>query len=124
MLLVFIPRAPQSLAIIFNIIFFLLIINSFLMIISDPGIVDYQNRILDSEDPNILHCSVCRSTQNDKAVHCYECDVCIRGYDHHCDFMGKCIGGGNIWLFYIYVGVTPVYFIFTVILITISLPSN
>lgn len=32
---------------------------------------------------------------NIKTVHCYDCGVCIENYDHHCPWVGKCIGKGN-----------------------------
>jgi hypothetical protein len=32
-------------------------------------------------------------------VHCYDCDICIKGHDHHCPWTGKCIGEGNIQYF-------------------------
>jgi len=51
--------------------------------------------------------------------HCDDCDVCIRGYDHHCPWTGKCIGEGNILYFYAFVTMIPVYFIFFMI-VTVS----
>jgi hypothetical protein len=32
--------------------------------------------------------------------HCEECNICINGYDHHCDLFSKCIGSRNIIYFY------------------------
>lgn len=31
--------------------------------------------------------------------HCSICNVCIKEYDHHCVFIGKCIGKKNIGQF-------------------------
>ena len=31
--------------------------------------------------------------------HCNICNICIRDYDHHCVFVGKCIGRGNMGQF-------------------------
>jgi hypothetical protein len=28
--------------------------------------------------------------------HCDDCGVCIVGHDHHCPWMGKCVGKGNM----------------------------
>ncbi len=33
------------------------------------------------------------------AVHCPDCNVCIQGFDHHCPWMGTCIGEKNYTLF-------------------------
>ena len=35
--------------------------------------------------------------------HCKRCDVCIKGYDHHCPWVSKCIGASNIKRFYFFV---------------------
>ena len=41
-------------------------------------------------------CSKCLVPTDEKQVHCHVCNVCIKDYDHHCVFFGKCIGGGNV----------------------------
>jgi hypothetical protein len=55
-------------------------------------------------------CDLCSVYQPPDAVHCPECNVCIEGYDHHCPWMGQCIGKKNFtpfmifncsWLFYL-----------------------
>ena len=33
------------------------------------------------------------------ATHCEDCNACIDELDHHCPWMGKCIGKGNIAYF-------------------------
>ena len=38
---------------------------------------------------------------NKKVYHCKYCNVCIEGLDHHCIWIGKCVGRGNIYTFYI-----------------------
>lgn len=56
------------------------------------------------------YCDLCSLNQPPDAVHCPECNVCIEGYDHHCPWMGTCIGKKNFtsfmafnlsWLFYL-----------------------
>lgn len=36
------------------------------------------------------------------AVHCPECNVCIEGYDHHCPWVGTCIGKKNFLFFIVF----------------------
>ena len=43
--------------------------------------------------------------------HCFECDVCVEGYDHHCPWVSKCVGKGNLKSFYIFVFSTFAYLI-------------
>ena len=47
-------------------------------------------------------CTECKFFYNiDKNVnHCYDCGICIEGYDHHCPWTSKCIGNNNLYSFY------------------------
>jgi hypothetical protein len=45
--------------------------------------------------------------------HCNYCDVCIVGYDHHCPWTSKCIGGNNLTRFYVFLFMTPLFIIYT-----------
>jgi len=49
------------------------------------------------------YCDHCESFRPPGSVHCSTCQVCIKGYDHHCPWTGKCIGEGNITIFKIFV---------------------
>lgn len=40
--------------------------------------------------------------KNSYASHCYDCNICIEKYDHHCIWTGHCIGKYNLYLFYIF----------------------
>ena len=33
---------------------------------------------------------------NKKVNHCFDCGICIEGYDHHCPWVSKCIGNKNL----------------------------
>jgi len=37
-------------------------------------------------------CETCDYYQPPRAAHCPDCNVCIAGFDHHCVWMGTCIG--------------------------------
>jgi hypothetical protein len=61
-----------------------------------------------SFDFHLLYYSV---YQPPGAVHCPDCNVCIQGFDHHCPWMGTCIGEKNYkaflafnltWLMYLF----------------------
>ncbi|KAA0148163.1 hypothetical protein FNF27_03182 [Cafeteria roenbergensis] len=43
------------------------------------------------------HCSIVRELDT---KHCYACDRCVHGIDHHCPWHGKCIGSVNLLPFY------------------------
>jgi hypothetical protein len=40
-------------------------------------------------------CDYCQATQPRDGAHCLDCGVCVAGYDHHCVWMGTCIGASN-----------------------------
>jgi predicted amidophosphoribosyltransferase len=54
-------------------------------------------------------CNKCGAEIKIKTYHCRYCDVCINGYDHHCQWVAQCIGKGNLYRFYFFVAYTPIY---------------
>mmetsp|Transcript_5041 Transcript_5041/g.11226 ORF Transcript_5041/g.11226 Transcript_5041/m.11226 type:complete len:296 (+) Transcript_5041:110-997(+) len=79
----------------------------------DPGIC-LDQEIPGHEPPDrasqYRFCDRCNVWQPPDGVHCPECNVCVAGYDHHCVWMGTCIGKKNYrqfvrfnltWLLYV-----------------------
>lgn len=67
----------------------------------DPGIVKAKpTTSINIEDDDELAdhrwCDFCNVYQPPDGAHCPDCNVCIAGYDHHCVWMGVCIGKGNM----------------------------
>lgn len=50
-------------------------------------------------------CEECKLVQPKGCSHCEFCQVCIEGFDHHCPWMGKCIGKDNLCAFYTFITV-------------------
>lgn len=40
-------------------------------------------------------CDFCNGFQPPDGAHCPQCNICVAGYDHHCVWMGTCIGKRN-----------------------------
>ena len=55
---------------------------------------------LESQTINKKVCLECGAAKTETSSHCYACDVCIDGHDHHCPWTSKCIGIGNTPWFY------------------------
>ena len=53
---------------------------------------------------NYYFCEICEFWINKDSLtsHCFDCNICIEGYDHHCPWTGHCIGKNNIFFFYLF----------------------
>ena len=85
--------------ILFSILFFLVYLTYILNFILNPGLIIKHIAI----NENYIQCADCKVfyDKNDNVEHCGFCNVCIKGLDHHCIWIGKCVGRGNIYTFYI-----------------------
>lgn len=63
--------------------------------LKNPGV----NFTLFEKERGNKSCSVCKMEKEAGTVHCTVCDICVRGFDHHCPWIGKCIGEGNVYEF-------------------------
>jgi hypothetical protein len=79
--------------------------------LGDPGIVfptdmdDNPIRLREEwEGKRLQYCDICTvlTPDNLNIGHCYTCGYCIEGLDHHCPWMGQCIGKKNKAAFIIF----------------------
>jgi hypothetical protein len=47
------------------------------------------------EEEGWRYCVPCKVYQPPSAAHCPDCNACVEEFDHHCPWMGICIGKGN-----------------------------
>ena len=66
------------------------------------------------------YCNECKLwVSNEKTTeHCFDCNICVEGYDHHCPWTGKCIAKNNIVFFYVFVTSIILSFSFFVFALT------
>ena len=48
------------------------------------------------------YCDFCKFYVNNNTQHCFDCDICIEEYDHHCPWTSHCIGKNNSLSFKIF----------------------
>ncbi|PKU64503.1 protein S-acyltransferase 10 isoform X1 [Dendrobium catenatum] len=48
-------------------------------------------------------CLYCNLIQPPRAKHCHDCNKCVLQFDHHCVWLGTCIGKGNHCRFWWYI---------------------
>uniref|UniRef100_A0A7S1BLT0 Palmitoyltransferase n=1 Tax=Corethron hystrix TaxID=216773 RepID=A0A7S1BLT0_9STRA len=62
-------------------------------------------------------CDFCNTNQPKGAQHCLDCGLCVEGYDHHCPWMGTCVGKNNFKYFTIFNLTWVVYFFFAMVFV-------
>ncbi|ESQ45374.1 hypothetical protein EUTSA_v10010516mg [Eutrema salsugineum] len=50
-----------------------------------------------------LTCGYCHVEQPPRAKHCHDCDRCVLQFDHHCVWLGTCVGQKNHCKFWWYI---------------------
>ena len=48
------------------------------------------------------YCDKCQLSTARGTKHCSICNCCILDYDHHCVFIGKCVGANNMGKFKVF----------------------
>ena len=88
---------------------------------SDPGILErnneyayYDNRKslikvnIQGHMINLNYCYTCFHFRPPRTSHCAECDNCVENFDHHCLWMGTCVGKRNYKYFYFVISLTTI----------------
>ena len=98
-----------------------------------PGIVKQNNknyllRLLETDNENNIdlwyYCIKCQIKKEIDSRHCFICDKCIKGWDHHCIWLKRCIGNDNKKAFYYLIIIILINSIFNLIICLIGEKSD
>ena len=101
---------------------------------TDPGILPRQNKdaYYDTNRLNmkykilghihrVNYCYSCYLFRPPRTSHCALCDNCVERFDHHCLWLGNCVGKNNYKYFYALLSSLNINAIFQIIFCAISL---
>jgi len=54
-------------------------------------------------------CETCNIFRPLRTSHCHDCNNCVMGFDHHCVWLGTCIGKLNYSIFFQFITVLFLY---------------
>ena len=89
----------------------------------NPGLPlkEYSTLIYEEENKNAKNFRQCKDCKlwintDELTIHCRKCQICIEGYDHHCDCMNICIGKNNLKSFYFLILVSFLLILYSILL--------
>ncbi|XP_021675326.2 protein S-acyltransferase 10 [Hevea brasiliensis] len=92
------------------------------------NVTSWMKLVLDMYPPGTsirtLTCTYCNVEQPLRAKHCHDCDKCVLQFDHHCVWLGTCIGQGNHCRFWWYLCEETALCLWTGILYIAYLKTN
>ena len=77
--------------------------------VHDPDLLQFMNQ-------TIRYCDKCKNYKSWRSYHCSRCKQCILRKDHHCPYVGNCVGFANYRYFHMfitYLWIGTIFYIYT-----------
>ncbi len=114
-----IPIAYQI--VILSLLYIFQLVNMILGCCTDPGILPrqgkhfyyttnrpLQRKVIGGHYIILTYCYSCSLYRPPRTSHCSVCDNCVERFDHHCIWLGTCIGKRNYKYFYLVLSLTTI----------------
>lgn len=72
----------------------------------------------------IKYCHTCDIYRPPRAVHCGICNCCIERLDHHCPWLGTCVGKRNYKYFIVFITVVAIKICLAIVLTSLHIANS